>query len=790
MTEFLQHQSSIAYYDKNRRGCMWGFFHLLHFHRHANLRKLLSYGRHEEDGELGGQIKVPTSRPKILQRSSDKEVNYQMEDEASKKSSGKVPMLSSLYRRMAKKRERKMRGSPPPSSSRLLRTFSIHHLECNDYVAHNETTSESELMNSEENDLSLVSRDHSRMVAEAKEQGRSVALQSEYDADKEYSTSRVFRDRRSVSGNQLQTRQASTEETELIKSASFPGAGLTGSAVGTSKDEHKDKVSSLVQDFKSQSAKIMSKRKTNVEEPSPQALESETRDAATVNSSQLDHGKEKKDPRLRISMDGILHKVPSGHNLPEYIEKERLKLEASGLVYGGAKSEHRSMRRSRSLVESLDRYSPLLDSVSDRGPKRVPERLKSLKEEDDSRRVLRSRSLSESAYRSSHLIKSSSVREPRRGIERVVSVRENQCLPERKSMKILEILQYPSSKDIQSCEPHETASGLLASEDVDTYVSDVPKFVDSLVSTEEGTSTVAVEPDVSETEINEQDQDEACTIPGNSLAEDNYSTSLHEKNEVEVTEPSPSSLLGTCLEEDVVDPEKYEQIEGAELPPSWMQFEQHDSGFSPEYHLGDRYATKEDVEVIKQQWPDLDETRSLHIPVDERDENEFNYVCDILRKSGLTTVGAEEFLWHSPLEQLMFKDAEGSAHDHDHEAGEDGAASNATPLDRQLMLDVTNEVLLGIYESSVARGTTKFSGSDPRIRPVPTGEHVLEEVWARISWYLDYSENYSSNPLDNVVARDFARGDGWMDLHWDMESVGLEVEDLILDELIDELLLL
>lgn len=784
MTEFLQHQSSIAYYDKNRRGCMWGFLHLLHFHRHANLRKLLSNGRHEGDGKLGGEIKVPTSRPKILERSSDKEVNYQMEDQASRKSSGKVPMLSSLYRRMTKKRERKMRSSP--SASRLLRTLSIHHLECNDYVAHDEMNSGSEYsgaeLNSQDNDLSLISRDHSRMVAEAKERGRSAALQPEYDADKEYLTSRVFQDRRSVSVNQLQARQASMEETELIKSASFPGAGLTGRAVGASKDEHKNKAPFLIQDLKSQSAKIISK-----------ALESETSDDATVNSCQLDHRKDRKDPRLRISMDGILHKVPSGHNLPEYIEKERLKLEASGLVYGSAKPEHRSMQRSRSLVESMDRYSPLLESLShDREPKRVPERLKSLKEEeDDSRRVLRSRSLTESAYRSSHLVKSSSVREPRRsGIERVVSVRENQCLPERKSMKnfgkILsdpEILQYPFSKDIQSYESNETASGLLVSEDVDTYVSGVPKLVDSLVSTKEGTSTV--ESNDRETEINEHDQDEACTIPGNSLAEDNYSTSLHEKNEVEVTEPSPSSVLGTDLEEEVVDPEKYEQIiEGPELPPSWIQFEEQDSGFSPEDHLGeDCDATKEDVQLVKQQWPDLiNETRSLHIPVEEKDESAFNYVSDILRKSGLTTGGAEEFLWHSPLEQLMFKDAE---------AGQDGAAAfDTTPLDRQLMLDVMNEALLEIYESSVARSTTKFTSTGPRIRPVPTGEHVLEEVWARISWYLADSENYSSNPLDNVVARDFARGDGWMDLHWDMESVGLEVEDWILDELIDEVLLL
>ncbi|KAJ6799227.1 uncharacterized protein M6B38_208180 [Iris pallida] len=688
MTEFLQHQSSIAYYDENRSGCMWGLFHLLdHKRDDANSRKLLAYRRHE-DGELGRETRVPTSRPKVLKRSLEKEVNYQ-EDQASKQSSGKAAMLGSLYKKMTKKRERRTENSP--SASRLLRTTSIHHLECNDYVSRDETTSDSERSgagpNSQEN-VSLATSHGSYMVAEAEGPRRSVVALPELVSAEEEFTSGAFQDRRSVSENHLQTSQMT---------------GGTATVSSFEADHRNDDTASV-------------RRKD---------FDRSTHD--TVRHGNKD--------RLRISMDGILHKVPSGHNLPEYIEKGKLKLGASGLAYG------RSMQRSRSLVESLDRYSPLLESISDREPRRVvAEKLKSLEEEDDIGRVLRSRSLTESSFRNSHLIKSSSAREPKRVFERVVSVRENQGLPERKSMKNFgRILSNPEISQ---------HSGLLVSKDVDAYVSTGhgPKLVDTLVDTKADTN--AAEPIDSET------GDCPKQLPEISYKQDRNGECIDtEQNDTEqndtATEPSPVSL-GTHLEEDFVVPETYEIIEaGEELPPS----------------SGDRDANDEDAEIIiEEQLQNLNGTRSRHVPLDQKDEDEFNYVSDVLRKSGLTAGGADELLWHSSLEQLD------------------------VPLDRQLMLDVMSEVLSGIYESSAIARRTTFAPA--RIRPVPTGSRVLEEVWAKIGWLLG-SEQHSSNPLDSVVGRDFARcDDGWMDLRWDMESVGTEVEDLILEELIDEVLLL
>uniref|UniRef100_A0A0E0FG89 DUF4378 domain-containing protein n=1 Tax=Oryza nivara TaxID=4536 RepID=A0A0E0FG89_ORYNI len=82
-----------------------------------------------------------------------------------------------------------------------------------------------------------------------------------------------------------------------------------------------------------------------------------------------------------ISMDGVLHKVPYGHKASEDVIKEGLSRSASatydrdGLksytVTAAKRPVNQGFRRSRSLTESLEKYSHLLDSISSNQSKRT-----------------------------------------------------------------------------------------------------------------------------------------------------------------------------------------------------------------------------------------------------------------------------------------------------------------------------------------------------------------------------------------------------------------------------------
>lgn len=171
------------------------------------------------------------------------------------------------------------------------------------------------------------------------------------------------------------------------------------------------------------------------------------------------------------------------------------------------------------------------------------------------------------------------------------------------------------------------------------------------------------------------------------------------------------------------------------------------------------------------------DSNSLHAQVDKKDEADFNYVRDVLKKSGFS---GDELLgtWHSPdqpVDPSLFDEEEGIS------------GTDAGSCDHLLLFDLINEVLLEIYERSITYSPWNFC-SNSNIRPMPTGYHVLDEVWASISWHLS-SQPQLVPSLEYVVSRDLAKGDGWMHLQPEAECVGLDLEDWIVDDLLDEVTL-
>lgn len=172
--------------------------------------------------------------------------------------------------------------------------------------------------------------------------------------------------------------------------------------------------------------------------------------------------------------------------------------------------------------------------------------------------------------------------------------------------------------------------------------------------------------------------------------------------------------------------------------------------------------------------------KTPNLEVDAKDKAEFNYVRDVLELSGFS--GNESLAtWHSddqPVNPLVYEEVESCLLPDAVSGKEVGNCSHP------VLFDLINEVLTEIFGRSYSY-CPKLLSPLSHIRPMPSGHHVLEEVWTLMSWYLS-SRPDSDLSLDYSVSRDLSKGDGWMNLQFDTECVGLELEDLIFDDLLEE----
>lgn len=156
---------------------------------------------------------------------------------------------------------------------------------------------------------------------------------------------------------------------------------------------------------------------------------------------------------------------------------------------------------------------------------------------------------------------------------------------------------------------------------------------------------------------------------------------------------------------------------------------------------------------------------------------------DVLELSGLT---GKEYLeeWHSldqPMSPSVFEEMETCLPDETRSAaGEEVSGS----CDHQLLFDLVNQALLEIYQRSFTYYPRALSYSC-RVHPMPVKDHFVEAVWTSIRGRLSSGQEQT---LNDVVAGDLAKDDGWMNMQSETECLALGVEDFIFHELLDELL--
>uniref|UniRef100_A0ACD5YM23 Uncharacterized protein n=1 Tax=Avena sativa TaxID=4498 RepID=A0ACD5YM23_AVESA len=489
----------------------------------------------------------------------------------------------------------------------------------------------------------------------------------------------------------------------------------------------------------------------------------------------------------RITKDGVFHKMPYGQKMAELTKTTSEKKFVQ---------EEKKIRRSYSIAESVDKYSTLYDSIS-RDSKTSPERPSTSTAKEDSASLYDMNS-------PMHMKRITSLPEmqlysPHRDAR--IEVPDSRTMPKTyniepahfSSRQSGSFSMYPEGNyypdDIYS-EQNDGESGYLGSLEED------------LRSVLRTPSLCSFAQSFSHRRINSLPSFDRSFIQDHNYSFTEYSvadsepTFEHMQLEDDEWLVKPSQLSGECAanskdNEWLVRPLQPSCINDADHEDEeWVVETPHllggNSAEDEEWLVKPAQPTSADdldSELrFVQEFADENDSRSLRIYVNDKNEADFQYVKDILNKSGFSCGDADWYATNQPVSPVIFEEAECSSHDLDM------ANDEPRSIDRRMLLfDIINEVLMHIYDSSLINGPW-HSRFDPRTRPIPMGSHVLEEVWANVSCYLSLQWK-PNHTVDDVVAYDIMRKDNWMNLLYDVECVALDLEDLMLEDLLDDVVL-
>ncbi|KAE9461109.1 hypothetical protein C3L33_06977, partial [Rhododendron williamsianum] len=174
-------------------------------------------------------------------------------------------------------------------------------------------------------------------------------------------------------------------------------------------------------------------------------------------------------------------------------------------------------------------------------------------------------------------------------------------------------------------------------------------------------------------------------------------------------------------QEDLTSPDDFQTLEGSECKSGTI--DEQESPFEAEYRSLDTSSWScNTAEIANIEITNKGVKNQRHAEFN----SDFDYVSIILHLSGFDGNGFLE-QWHSldqPLNPLVFEEVE-TCWPHETELSGDKISAR-----HQLLFDLTNEVLLQIYESSFTYYPRELS-LGCRIRPSPS--RFLEEVWAELA---------------------------------------------------------
>ncbi|KAK4432357.1 protein TRM32 [Sesamum alatum] len=477
--------------------------------------------------------------------------------------------------------------------------------------------------------------------------------------------------------------------------------------------------------------------------------------------------RDRKKESNRIIMDAVHHKVPygrgvsrdrndDGHMTPDFNKFSQYSPSSSWssqLRSDFSKSPLQRFKRTSSFNESLDRYNWLLEVNLNRETKdHISEKLRSTTDTP------------------------APIPKKRATLERILS------LPDLRSYSFIQIDDSPCNSALHTSDTF--AAGNISVGDIGLTeqkpsfcLGSETKIPQYGVSENESQGNLL---DVGETYDDSADSKTWETASSYDLNLETVSSSAPRPSEPYQVPGNDSNYqadeTGQGLTVSALGDSKSEQRRPSPMEEDSSAIQQELSSCIPSENMIDSDTLESQV---KNFYNDL-----LRVQVDAKNEAEFNYVKDVLELSGFSR---NEILgrWHSaehPVNPSVFDEMEGCLVAQPECSGNEEGGS----CDHLLLFDLINEVLLEIYERSFCYWPMPLT-TRSRMHQMPKGSRVLQEVWAEISWLLSCRLEFDQ-AIDDAVSRDLSKDDGWMNLQFDGECVGLEVEDLILDDLIEEII--
>lgn len=475
-----------------------------------------------------------------------------------------------------------------------------------------------------------------------------------------------------------------------------------------------------------------------------------------------------------ISMDGILHKVPYGKKVSGDVISEGLPRSASATYdrdgakpyFGGAAAKrhaNQGFRRSRSLSESWENYSRLLDSISSGESKRTLASSKSTRDHSLDGPVA-----STSLQRTSEALRSQGLG---KRDENLVTAED--ALAPHVQEKTGEVAKGQSSSDTMVAGGSENPA--LPDEHVDDKAEEntcaAPSPSEAVGISEEQAVSCDGNSQTPSPEVELCDACSTSTSPEVGIPEE-HSAETYDDDDA-------YAAAALSSEEITVSEERTPVSRGNQTHP--LHTSEPTEGTLLD--LDPRVLHSNDADASTGIAAVVQETGFDGLQVDPMHETEFSYVKEIFRKSSFST----ETLFDEWCSQNITVLQEADCQHYEAAAASFDLTADMS-AEQLLLFDLTNEGLLDIYRRhSVSRSRLSWFSSFDRPRPV--GSRALGELWSGLSLRLDGRRPRASVHVDAVLSSDLAKSDPWTDFPRGAERLGSRLADSVFDELLAELVL-
>ncbi|KAK3163885.1 hypothetical protein QOZ80_1AG0009720 [Eleusine coracana subsp. coracana] len=499
-----------------------------------------------------------------------------------------------------------------------------------------------------------------------------------------------------------------------------------------------------------------------------------------------DNNNVKRKSHRSISMDGVFHKVPYGKKVSDDVIGEALPRSASATYdrdgqksyIGIAAKRHvnQGFQRSRSLTESLESYSRLLDSIANSESKRTLTSSKSTRHHS-----LDGPNMMSSLPRTSNTdVRSQGLKRHDETPEDALESHEND--DEKTNVhrdKEVGMDEIPNDETADGSENHFPPEECISDKKSDVAVStEAHSCTDpspsEIVDISEAHAATCDDNDQGYSPV-EVDLCDSRSTPEEANTLDQHAAICDNDDEIQSSKQADSYILSS---EDATFAEEHTTHSDDNQTHSFQTSEPiEDTLLKPKIlHLNDIDVSTDTGVVQGNNFGDISDLK-----VDPAHKHEFNYVKGIFKKSSfLNEILYDE--WYS--QNITALQEEDCQH---YEAA--AAAFDFTDMSAEqlLLFDLTNEALLDIYKKySVFKSKVSwFSSFD---RPKPVGRLVLKELWSKVSCQLD-EQPQSSIEVDTILSSDLAKGDRWINFQRGADNLRNNLGDFVFDRLLTELVL-